>query len=122
MTDNHSNKYTYFVPDINDDEEENSGTQPRSSGKGKKADPIVTSKIPNHIWLTVSEAAKMGGVQTKTIRRAIKSKQDLRYKIVQNKYKVELRSLIIFMHSSTKLKNKLYKYGLGQYINKWKSK
>lgn len=122
MTDNHSNKYTYFVPDINDDEEESSGAQTQSSGGGNQTSPIVTSKIHNHIWLTVSEAAKMGGVQTKTIRRAIKSKQDLRYKIVQNKYKVELRSLIIFMHSNTKLKNKLYKYGLGQYINKWKSK
>jgi len=72
--------------------------------------------IKNPLWLAVSEAAKLGGVQTKTIRRAIKSNH-LRYKVIGNRYLINLESLIDFSYSNRKLKNKLNEYGLGQYIN-----
>lgn len=72
------------------------------------------------IWLSVSEAARLGGIQNKTIRRALKSSTELKFKIVKNRYYIELGSLIKFLHRNTKLKNKLKDYGLGQYINEWK--
>ncbi len=81
--------------------------------------PIKEVKYP--IWVSVSEAANLGGVQGKTIRRAIKSDPNLRYKIVKNRYQIELGSLICFMHKNTKLKNKLNDSGLGQYIEKWQA-
>lgn len=71
------------------------------------------------IWLSVSEAASLGGVQTKTIRRAIQYHK-IKYKIIGNRYSIDLASLITFLHSKTKLKNKLNQFGLGQYVDKWK--
>lgn len=72
------------------------------------------------IWVSVSEAAELGGVQTKTIRRAIKSDRGLRYKIIKNRYQIDLGSLLTFLHRNTKLYNKLASLGLGQYVEKWK--
>ncbi len=85
------------------------------SSSGQAGDPKT---VANPIWLKTSEAAKIGGIKTKTIRRGIKSGA-LKYKIISNKYYIELRTLILFLHKTTKLKNKLYKKGLGQYIKKW---
>ena len=80
---------------------------------------ITRSKFP--IWLSVSEAASLGGVGGKTIRRALKDTQcGLVFKIVKNRYQIELRSLIIFMHMNTKLNNKFLQLGLGQYVKDWK--
>jgi hypothetical protein len=76
-------------------------------------------KTYNPLWLSVSEAAKMGGVQNKTIRRAIQS-NSVKFKIIKNRYLIELTSLIIFLHTKTKLKNKLNQFGVGQYIKEWK--
>jgi len=73
------------------------------------------------IWLSVSEAADLGGVGDKTIRRALKESELLEYKIVKDRYKIELESLINFMNLNTKLNNKFLNYGLGQYVELWKS-
>ena len=73
----------------------------------------------NLIWLSVSEAAKVGGVQTKTIRRAIK--KELKFKVKGNRYFINLTSLIIYLHRNTKLQNKLKEHGIGQYIKEWKN-
>lgn len=72
------------------------------------------------IWLSVSEAADLGGVQSKTIRRALKENDALVYKIVKDRYKIEFSSLLKFLNTNTKLRNKLKEYGLGQYVEKWK--
>lgn len=77
------------------------------------------NEIKNPLWLSVSEAAKFGGVQTKTIRRAIQAKI-VKFKIIKNRYLVECDSLIIYLNSKKKLKNKLKNHGLGQYVEKWK--
>jgi hypothetical protein len=79
-----------------------------------------TQEIACPIWLSVSEAAALGGVQGKTIRRAIKSDPNLKYKIVKNRYQIDLGSLLIFLNKNTKLKNKLKDFGLGQYVSEWK--
>lgn len=73
------------------------------------------------IWLSVSEAAKFGGVQDKTIRRALKTPGALKFKVVKERYQVELGSLIIYLHKNTKLKNKLDYFGLGQYVKEWRT-
>jgi len=80
--------------------------------------PLLLKKIKNPLWMSVSEAAKMGGVQTKTIRRAIKSNQ-ISYKVIGNRYLVNLDSLVHFLYAKTKLKNKLKEFGIGQYIKEW---
>ena len=71
------------------------------------------------IWLSISEAANIGGVGDKTIRRALKDKDVLIYKIVKDRYKIEFISLINFLNSNIKLKNKFFKKGLGQYVKEW---
>jgi len=71
------------------------------------------------LWLSVSEAANLGGVQNKTIRRAIQS-NIIKYKIISNRYVVDFTSVIEYLHSKTKLKNKLDQFGLGQYVDKWR--
>jgi hypothetical protein len=75
--------------------------------------------IINPLWVSVSEAAKLGGVQNKTIRRALQAKI-LRYKIIKNRYLIDFSSVIHFLLNKTKLKNKLNQHGIGQYIEKWK--
>lgn len=84
-----------------------------------KSDHVLNNKILKPIWVSVSEAAKLGGVQTKTIRRAIQYNY-IKYKIVGNRYLIDFPTLITYLHTKTKLKNKLNQFGLGQYVDKWK--
>ncbi|MCU0680484.1 MAG: helix-turn-helix domain-containing protein [Planctomycetes bacterium] len=86
--------------------------------KEEKTNKVIEPETT--IWLSVSEASKIGGVQTKTIRRAIKAGAELRYQIINNRYLIDLRSLILFLHKNIKLENKLHQKGVGQYIEKWK--
>lgn len=84
--------------------------------------PSIHSLNEKHVmpvWLSVSEAAKLGGVQDKTIRRAIQFNY-IKYKIVKNRYLIEFPTLITYLHTKTKLKNKLNQFGIGQYVDKWK--
>lgn len=76
---------------------------------------LSSENISNPIWLSVSEAAKISGVNQKTIRRAIQAKQ-INYKIQKDRYLLNLNAVIQYMCSNTKLKNKFNQYGLGQYI------
>jgi hypothetical protein len=80
---------------------------------------ILTKQITHPIWLGISECAKIGGVQPKTIRRALKSGH-LKYKVEGNRYFIDLKTLILYLKSTKKLQNKLKKKGIGQYIEKWK--
>ena len=76
----------------------------------------VEKEIISPLWFSVSASAKIGGVDPKTIRRAIKGNSDLKYTIVKDRYKIELGSLLAFLNKNTKLRNKLNKNGLGQYL------
>ena len=82
-------------------------------------DTSLSKEVKNPIWVSVSEAAKLGGVQSKTIRRAIKSEK-LRFKIVGNRYLIDFRVLVLYLNKSKKLLNKLNLSGIGQYIKEWK--
>jgi len=80
--------------------------------------PLVKSEI-EPIWVSVSEAAKFGGIQDKTIRRAIQSNL-ITYKVVNNRYQIDFGSVVRYLYTSTKLKNKIKNDGVGKYIDKWK--
>ncbi len=81
--------------------------------------PLKNTHINVPIWLSVSEAAKLGGINKKTIRRAMKN-GNISFKILKNRYIIDLSSLIRFLYSSKKLKNKLNFNGIGQYIKNWR--
>ena len=73
----------------------------------------------NPIRISISEAARLFGVDAKTIRRAIKA-QEVRYIVVRGRYRLNLESLIKWSQKKVTVRNKSEKYGLGQYVEKWK--
>jgi len=73
----------------------------------------------NKLWLSVSQSAKICGVEQKTIRRAIKARNII-YVVADNRYTIEAGSLISWAHQSAKLRNKLNNDGLGKFVDKWK--
>lgn len=81
---------------------------------------ILPPTEPSHpIWLSVSEAAKIAGVQTKTIRRGIEA-TSLKFKVVGNRYLINMTALIAWVLNNTKLRNKFLSQGFGQYVADWK--
>ena len=73
------------------------------------------------IRLSVSEAAKMFGVSTRTIRRAIQ-KNEISYIVVQGRYKINFESLLKWSQSSTTVRHKRDRAGIGQFVEKWRIK
>jgi excisionase family DNA binding protein len=77
--------------------------------------------MPNVIRVSVSEAARLFGIDPKTVRRAIKAEK-LKYIVVQGRYKINFTSLLEWSQDKTTAKNKLANQGIGQYVDKWKIK
>lgn len=75
--------------------------------------------MENVIRLSVSEAAKLFGVSSKTIRQAIKA-EELKYIVVKGRYKISFASLVEWSQKSTRRYNQLQKQGLGQFVDQWK--
>ena len=73
------------------------------------------------IRLSISEAARLFGVDQKTIRRAVKTLQ-IKYIVVRGRYKLNFESLLEWSQKRITVKNKLANQGLGQYVDKWKIK
>lgn len=73
------------------------------------------------IRVSISEAAKLFGVSTQTVRRAIAA-QEITYIIVAGRYKLNFESLVKWSQRHTTLKNKLEKKGIGQFVGNWKIK
>jgi len=73
----------------------------------------------NPIRISISEAARLFGIDAKTIRRAIKA-QAIRYIVVRGRYKLNFESLVKWSQKKVTVKNKNNKYGIGQYVEKWK--
>jgi len=84
-----------------------------------KSRNILNQPTLKPIFLSVSEAARLSGIGNKTIRRAIEDKS-LRFVIKQNRYFIDITSLVRFMLSTTKRKNRFNTDGIGQYVDKWK--
>lgn len=70
------------------------------------------------IRLSVSEASKLFGVSTRTVRRAI-TDGAVTYIVVQGRYKITFDSLLKWSQETTTVRNKLAKTGIGQYVNQW---
>ena len=85
----------------------------------KSVKPTADSK--ELIRVSVSEAARLFGVNTQTIRRAIRS-QEVTYVVVSGRYKLNFESLVKWSQRHTTVKNKLQKKGIGQFVDKWKIK
>ena len=111
------------------DKKENvSNTWPKEEQTGLFS-PAVEEKKPvkrrkrkknqNIVWVSLTDSASLCGVQSKTLRRAIKAGK-IRYKIVHNRYYVDFESLMLYLAGNSKLKNKFKQYGIGQYIGSWK--
>lgn len=77
--------------------------------------------MQNIIRVSISEAARLFGIDQKTIRRAIKN-QELKYIVVQGRYKLHFESLLAWSQSKVTVRNKLNQKGLGQYVDNWKIK
>ena len=71
------------------------------------------------VRVSISEAARLFGVDQHTVRRAIKN-QELRYVVVQGRYKINFESLVKWSQSRTTVKNKTEKRGIGQFVERWK--
>jgi len=73
------------------------------------------------IRVSISEAARLFGVNSQTIRRAIRD-QEITYVVVAGRYKLNFESLVKWSQVRTTIKNKLMNKGIGQYVEKWKIK
>lgn len=71
------------------------------------------------VRVSISEAARLFGVSTQTIRRAIKN-QEITYIVVAGRYKINFESLVRWSQMKTTVKNKSEERGIGQYVDKWK--
>jgi len=83
---------------------------------------IVPAEKPKEIIrVSISEAARLFGVSTQTIRRAIKD-QELTYIVVAGRYKLNFEALVKWSQEKTTVKNKTEHQGIGQYVEKWRIK
>lgn len=71
------------------------------------------------VRVSVSEAARLFGVDPHTVRRAIK-REELRYIVVQGRYKINFESLVVWSQNRKTVNNKMQEKGIGQYVDKWK--
>lgn len=73
------------------------------------------------VRLSISEAAKLFGVSSRTVRRAI-ADEAVTYIVVQGRYKVNFESLLRWSQETTTVRNKRDKKGIGQFVDQWKIK
>jgi len=82
-------------------------------------DTTDNSKPKEIVRVSISEAARLFGVNPQTIRRAIKA-GEITYIVVAGRYKINFESLVRWSQSKTTVKNKSDSSGIGQYVDKWK--
>jgi len=83
--------------------------------------PPTSPESKEMIRVSISEAARLFGVNSQTIRRAISAKE-ITYVVVAGRYKVNFESLVKWSQNKTTVKNKTDKFGIGQYVDRWKIK
>ncbi len=74
---------------------------------------------PRIIRVSVSEAAKLFGISTRTIRRAI-TEGEISYVVVRGRYKLNFESLVKWSQVRPTVRNKLASSGIGQFVEQWK--
>ena len=75
--------------------------------------------MPSIVRLSPSQAAQLFGVNERSIRRAI-SQGELRYIIVQGRYKINFEDLVKWSQRMPSRIKKRDEQGIGQYVEKWK--
>ena len=85
------------------------------------SDPIKPPEKKEIIRVSISEAARLFGVNPQTIRRALK-KQEITYVVVAGRYKINFESLVRWSQKKTTIQNKSNNHGIGQFVDKWKIK
>lgn len=73
----------------------------------------------NIIRVSISEAARLFGVNPQTIRRALKTRE-VTYIVVRGRYKLNFESLLKWSQRHASARNKLQSAGLGQFVQTWK--
>lgn len=73
------------------------------------------------IRVSISEGARLFGVNAQTVRRAIRS-HEITYVVVAGRYKINFESLVKWSQTKTTVKNKSNTHGIGQYVDKWRIK
>ena len=73
------------------------------------------------VRVSVSEAARLFGVNPQTIRRAIKN-QEVTYVVVAGRYKINFESLVRWSQQKSQVKKKTDERGIGQFVSKWNIK
>ncbi|MCC7522712.1 helix-turn-helix domain-containing protein [Candidatus Uhrbacteria bacterium] len=71
------------------------------------------------VRVSVSEAARLFGVNPRTIRRAITG-GSLRYIVVRNRYKITFPSLVEWSQTQPLIRQKRDKAGIGQWVDQWR--
>jgi len=71
------------------------------------------------VRVSVSEAARLFGVSTKTIQRAITA-GEITYVVIGGKYKINFESLVKWSQKRATTRNKFESNGIGQYVEKWR--
>jgi excisionase family DNA binding protein len=75
----------------------------------------------NLIRVTVSEASRLFGISTRTVRRAI-ADGEVTYVVVRGRYKINFESLVRWSQERPTVRNKLSNEGIGQFVGQWKIK
>lgn len=82
---------------------------------------LIYTNMNEVIRLSISEAARIFGINGQTIRRAIKN-QEIIYSVVRGRYQLNFESLLKWSQKRPAVKNKLEVKGIGQYVDRWKIK
>ena len=82
--------------------------------------PINDTGSDEHaVRVSISEAARLFGVNPRTIRRAITA-GELRYVVVQGRYKLHFGSLVSWSQRTVTARHKRDAQGIGQWVDQWK--
>lgn len=82
---------------------------------------FIMQTSSNIIRLSISEAGRLFGVNSQTIRRAIKARE-ITYVVVRGRYKLNFESILKWSQKRTSIRNKLRTNGIGQFVAQWKIK
>ena len=77
--------------------------------------------MPELIRLSISEAARLFGVNGATIRRALKD-GEISYVVVLGRYQLNFESVLKWSQKRKSVQQKRDSQGIGQYVDKWKIK
>jgi excisionase family DNA binding protein len=79
----------------------------------------LTNEPKEMIRISISEAARLFGVNAQTIRRAIKN-EEITYVVVAGRYKLNFESILKWSQRKSTIQKKSNTYGIGQYVDRWK--